>query len=971
MDSEVVLLNVDEAGRSQHISCKLLASWFSQPRLICHRQDGTVNEPASSVTKLENESMIVNSATMLSRLSLTRQAPTRPAYGTKGKPVKLYANYFELVPSRDKMFFRYDIHIFPAEGSEVAPAGKKVERLVQLLLKELPQNIPVASDRKHTLIAAQPLGFTNKEYSVVYYSEKDAGPNSKSPKHRAKVEFTGEFSFGSLLSYLASADLTLENDVTKDQIIQATNIILGYSMRSNDNVLTKSNRSSRNKYFPTNRQGAGSDLVEQWMLSSGLEAFRGFFMSVRAATGRILLNVQVQHVVAWRVQPLSQLLAELRGQEMRPEEANRVLSGLYVHVTHLNRRLKRIQGLVTPFDGKGSKYPPRGVKWGATTSDVSFNKDGKYVTVKEYFKQQYGRNVNSLLINTGTRKDPIYMPSELCEVKSNQDYNRPLSPDDTATMIRNAVRPAPSNASSIVSNGIGLLKRNSEQLLNNFGIQLNPKMLTVNGRVLSPANPKYAGTSKADPSYGSWNMKGVEFSKGVIQNNLKWSYLWVRTQHQGGKFREMSEVKGCVDQFYDMLDACGIKVQKPVAGLQAPINNVQDPEPELDKVISRAANAQPKIKLLLVVLPNNKSAIYNAVKRLCDIKYGIHTIGVIADGKKFAKALDGSDNSQYLANVALKFNLKLGGQNQLLQPADLGFVNEGQTMLIGLDVTHPSPGSRESAPSVSSIVASTDKFLSQWPADIRIQKGRQEMIEGLKDMVKSRLRLWQKHNQNKLPTEILVYRDGVGETMYDLVRSAELPLIQQACQDLYPATDTKKGLPYITIVICGKRHHTRFYPTKDEDAEKGGSPNPGTVVDRGVTETRIWDFFLQAHSALQGTAKPCHYVVVHDEIFRRRAAAVSPATLKMDKQTAEQKAADTLEALTHALCYMFGRATKAVSLCPPAYYADLVCDRARRWLSGVFDERITVVSSESGSEGPARQADVTIHDDLKDTMFYI
>lgn len=63
-----------------------------------------------------------------------------------------------------------------------------------------------------------------------------------------------------------------------------------------------------------------------------------------------------------------------------------------------------------------------------------------------------------------------------------------------------------------------------------------------------------------------------------------------------------------------------------------------------------------------------------------------------------------------------------------------------------------------------------------------------------------------------------------------------------------------------------------------------------------------------------------------------------------------------------------GRATKAVSLCPPAYYADLVCDRARLWLSRVFDER-TVVSSEDGGE--ARPEDVQIHPKLKDTMFYI
>ena len=26
-----------------------------------------------------------------------------------------------------------------------------------------------------------------------------------------------------------------------------------------------------------------------------------------------------------------------------------------------------------------------------------------------------------------------------------------------------------------------------------------------------------------------------------------------------------------------------------------------------------------------------------------------------------------------------------------------------------------------------------------------------------------------------------------------------------------------------------------------------------------------WDFFLQAHKCLQGTAKPTHYIVIHNE----------------------------------------------------------------------------------------------------------
>ena len=58
-------------------------------------------------------------------------------------------------------------------------------------------------------------------------------------------------------------------------------------------------------------------------------------------------------------------------------------------------------------------------------------------------------------------------------------------------------------------------------------------------------------------------------------------------------------------------------------------------------------------------------------------------------------------------------------------------------------------------------------------------------------------------------------------------------------------TPQKPYTPKLTIVICGKRHHTRFFPTDAEHADKNGNPRPGTVVDRGITAVYDFDFFLQ------------------------------------------------------------------------------------------------------------------------------
>lgn len=42
--------------------------------------------------------------------------------------------------------------------------------------------------------------------------------------------------------------------------------------------------------------------------------------------------------------------------------------------------------------------------------------------------------------------------------------------------------------------------------------------------------------------------------------------------------------------------------------------------------------------------------------------------------------------------------------------------------------------------------------------------------------------------------------------------------------------------------------------------------------------------------------------------------------------------APQFETITNTLCYLYVRATMAVSVCPPAYYADLLCERGRCYL---------------------------------------
>lgn len=454
-------------------------------------------------------------------------------------------------------------------------------------------------------------------------------------------------------------------------------------------------------------------------------------------------------------------------------------------------------------------------------------------------------------------------------------------------------------------------------------------------------------------------MQGLKVKEGGRLQNWTHLVIYKVGSSNRGVIPE-AELNFTVAKFHRALQGMGIIVERPFAGSTIWVDSSDDIkiEAELRRIASSVKNPA---RFVLVILPEVESRMYNRVKHAGDVKVGVHTVCVV--GSKFVQA---DRQVQKFANVGLKFNLKLGGINQSADSEGLGIISEDKTMVVGVDVTHPSPGSAPNAPSVAGMVASVDKWLGQWPADLRIQESRKEMVSELDSMLESRLNLWKSQgNHAAFPENLLVYRDGVSEGQYATVLEAELPLLRKACDNLYPVLDRKKGLPHITIVIVGKRHHTRFYGTVSETDNRICNPVCGTVVDRGVTEARNWDFFLQSHKGLQGTARPAHYHVVLDEIFAKR---------EIPRQF--NNIADVLEDLTLSMCYLFGRATKSVSICPPAYYADIVCERARCYLSGIFDMATpsgTSVPSEAAEGGhpEARTEDVLIHPNLRNTMFYI
>lgn len=945
----------------------------------------TIPKPDAHVTDTENAIQKAAAGTQgLGNLSLTDGFPRRPGFGTRGTPVTLWANYFELVPQKDLLLHRYDIAVAPEEK------GKKQEQLVRLLL-ESPELKPVSADLvtdyKSTLIARKKLDRDEIIVNITYRAEGEDDPLPNAREYKVRVKFTNSLAVSELLNYLTSSNMGTQY-ADQGAITQAFNIFLNHHAKSTTNLAAI----GKAKTFSYG-QGA-----EKFDLGAGLDAMRGFFSSVRMATCRILVNVNVSYAAFFQNIPLDQLMRKYGVHNKARLE--KFLKKTKIRTTHLPEkknksgkvliRVKTVAAFANKYDGRRLEHPPRVKAYGAGPKDVEFWMDsapqtssgsgkggkgkekgkaagpakpqassgGRYISVYDFFIQAYGRKIadpSLPVVNVGTVDSPTYLPPEVGVVMPAQPSKAKLDGDQTAQMIKAAVRQPYQNANLIVNDGyqtVGLSQEGNLQLAQ-FGITVPKSLITVQGRILNEPKVLYKQGRTPKLNSGSWNLLNVQFHTSGTPLK-KWSYLLLSMPGLHDTISE-ADLKPLMGNFHTALKETGVPVEPPMAGKRLMIQHEDDPQ--LDAMFERASKA---LDLMFIIFPgiNKKLPVYNRIKRLGDVKYGVHTI--CADGSKFSKER-GQD--QYFRNVALKFNLKLGGVNHTIETSHLDM---DKTMVVGIDVTHPSPDSRSTAPSIAAMVASVDKRLGQWPATLSIQStARQEMVSSLGAMLKTRLRLWQtKGKHASLPENILVYRDGVSEGQYAQLTSAEIPQLRDACKQLYPPADTKRGLPRLTVVVVGKRHHTRFYPTSVGDADRSSNTKPGTVVDRGVTHAREWDFYLQPHAALQGTARPAHYYVVLDEILRAKYNGKAPFPPGC------KNVSDVLEDLTLQLCYLFGRATKAVSYCPPAYYADIACERGRCYLSDVF-ESSAAGSSVEGGEGGVGEDDVRVHERLRDSMFYM
>ncbi|EPS66954.1 hypothetical protein M569_07819, partial [Genlisea aurea] len=341
----------------------------------------------------------------------------------------------------------------------------------------------------------------------------------------------------------------------------------------------------------------------------------------------------------------------------------------------------------------------------------------------------------------------------------------------------------------------------------------------------------------------------------------------------------------------------GIHMERPYTIIEEdPQCRSYSPAIRVEKMFEQIFDKLPgPPEFLLCVLPERRnSSIYGPWKKKCLID-----VGIVSQCISPLRIDD-----QYLTNVLLKINSKLGGINSLLEieiSRQIPFIADKPTMIIGMDVSHGPPGCPD-IPSFAAVVGSQSwPLISRYRAAVRSQPSKVEMIESLfkpladgeDDGIMRELLLdFYKTSNGRKPAQIIVFRDGVGESQFDQVIGIELDQMVKAYRHM-----GESNVPRFTVIVVQKNHHTRLF-----QAPAFENVPPGTVVDTKIVHPRNYDFYICPQAGRIGTSRPARYQVLVDEI------GFSP---------------DDLQNLVHCLSYINQRGTVATSVVAPVSYAHL------------------------------------------------
>lgn len=603
-----------------------------------------------------------------------------------------------------------------------------------------------------------------------------------------------------------------------------------------------------------------------------------------------------------------QLVVDLSHRVMRAESVRDVMNNIrqriYDEMTHLDdsqqweeyvaRCNEALAGTVVMAKYNRRIWRINRVDFDKSLSSTFTKKDGTTISFGEYYREMYEMEVDSaaasipgLLVyepkNARSSRTTTYLIPDFCYITGISDDMR--ANNKLMQSISQHTRLPPhkrvSDVGKLVSDILGTEKVKS--IMDKMPLRLSSHATKARARLIGPfklelgakdrdgrrvkvmmdAEKKRRGFEKDVRSSGFF------LSKDQKPTLVRWALI--------GEERD----ERLLNQIEDTLAQLG---RQQGANVHPPKYFVHRSGRGQDKIegwrhsLEEATNPEKRMQFMVCLIPRGDAEIYSFVKHTCSIANG-----VVSQCFSTATLANQKMRRPVIGNGFKQIMHKLGWRSWKIKyhkTMDHKFLSKEPTMLVGVDLCHDrkiansfnsTRGPKQSCVGFCATVDSDYSYYNSWVA---FQRGDAECITTAFDLMKNAVEAFYKTNRT-YPKNVIVYRDGVGDSQLNTFVKQEIEDYKKAFQSV-GQHEIK-----ITVIVVQKNVNVRFFHECEKQRDRHAkckaegfkcdnarfhSPCPGTVIDRDVCNPLYYDFYLVPTKAPKGAcASPTRFVVVRDE----------------------------------------------------------------------------------------------------------
>ena len=405
-----------------------------------------------------------------------------------------------------------------------------------------------------------------------------------------------------------------------------------------------------------------------------------------------------------------------------------------------------------------------------------------------------------------------------------------------------------------------ITNKSSKELAEEWGINLGSN-LSFEGRVLRQPTLIFDKKKAVYPKNGIFRTDVTYDGVTISQDNLMYIY------HR----RDRSDFVGLLKGLFSKANAKGIIVKADPYKLYSygfESYHWDDIKNELKRI-----RFSDKLKMVIVFLDNNLEKYYAKLKEYLTNNIRVNSQFIQSRGLTNPKRA-----GSIMFNIVEQINIKMGGVNFYIDLVNDKIIDNKIYLIIGLESKKAGKDSIDYV-----LTYAYNQKLNRTHTVPRTCKNNKEdiqktLIELMDEALKG---LRETGKAPHPPNYVIIYRQGGNHIQNLKLFQDEIPIFvdyiknKKEKSEKFRINDTK-----LTYICCNLKGDLKFFEecknTRNDNYNNNNrnrneeikylNPPSGLCVDGTVTYKNKYEFFIQPQFVNQGTATPCHYEVMYQDI---------------------------------------------------------------------------------------------------------